>query len=296
MSVNQQNQAGLDLRGQPGGNIFNVAVPRVNNGALNQGTAAVTASIANLGAITTSDYQLKVLGGGAYTMVRLSDNFVTNITPPAVMPQTIDGMTINITPGAIAGDSFLIRPTANAARDIAVMTSDPAAIAAAAPIRGTAALTNLGTGIIGAGSVNMPLPLDPNLQAPVTITFNAGNTYTVSGTLSAPAVSPVTLPYTPGTLINLTYNGWTTQITGTPSVNDTFTMSANTNATGDSRNALMANLQTTGVLDGGTTRVGSLQSAGWESRLTNELADQLAQANMVAESVNGSNHIGRQPR
>ncbi|HEX5363885.1 MAG TPA: flagellar hook-associated protein FlgK [Gallionella sp.] len=289
MSVNQQNQAGLDLRGQPGKALFNAAAPRVDMGGLNQGTATVTASIANLAAITTSDYQLKVNGGGSYTMVRLSDNFVTNITPPAVMPQTIDGISVDISAGAIAGDSFLIRPTANAARDLAVMTNDPASIAAAAPIRGNATLTNLGTGVIGAGSVNMPLPLDPNLQAPVTITFNAGNTYTVSGTLSLPAVSPVTLPYTPGTPINLSYNGWTTQITGTPSTNDTFTVSANTNATGDSRNALlMANFQTTGVLDGGTTGIQAAYSqlVGRVGAKTNEFAvTSVAQTNMVAETI-----------
>lgn len=284
MTVNQQNQAGLDLRGQPGGNIFNAAAPRVNTGALNQGTATVTASIADLGAITTSDYQLKVVGGGNYTMVRLSDNFVTNITPPAVMPQTIDGVTINITPGEVAGDSFLIRPTANAARDIAVMTSDPAAIAAAAPIRGTGALTNLGTGVIGAGTVNMPLPLNPNLQAPVTITFDSATTYTVTGAVPAVVGSQ---PYVAGA--NITYNGWTTQITGAPSINDTFTVSANTNATGDSRNALlMANLQTTGVLDGGTTGVQAAYSqlVGRVGAKTNELAvTSVAQTNMLAESV-----------
>jgi len=283
MSVNQQNQAGLDLRGQPGKALFNVAAPRVDMGGLNQGTATVTATIANLGAITTSDYQLKVNGGGSYTMVRLSDNFVTNI---AAMPQTIDGISVNISAGAVAGDSFLIRPTANAARDLAVMTSDPASIAAAAPMRGNATLTNLGTGVIGAGSVNMPLPLDPNIQAPVTITFNSATTYTVVGAVPPPAGGP-NYPYVSGA--NIVINGWTTQITGTPSVNDTFTVSANTNASGDSRNALlMANLQTTGVLDGGTTGVQAAYSqlVGRVGAKTNEFAvTSVAQTNMVAETI-----------
>jgi len=51
-------------------------------------------------------------------MTRLTDNVVTN-------GLSVDGFTASIATGAMnAGDSFLIRPTANAARDIAVMTTD----------------------------------------------------------------------------------------------------------------------------------------------------------------------------
>lgn len=380
MTVNQQNQAGLDLRGQPGGNIFNAAAPRVNTGALNQGNAAMTATITNLGAITTSDYQLKVNGVNNYTVVRLSDNFVTNIN--GALPQTIDGFTINQASGvATAGDSFLIRPTANAARDIAVMTSDPASIAAAAPMRGVAGAidpatgallaTNKGTGTIASGKANLnpvsiaftsataytasdtstvpptvigagtiplvggpisfngwtvniapaPNPGDTfavarninspsasmlatpastntgagaasggalNWTTPFRLTFNAtAQTYTVTG--AVPDVSATPIAYTPGSPINLSFNGWTAQITGTPANGDVFNFGPNTNATGDSGNALlMANLQTTGVLDGGTTGVQAAYSqlVGRVGAKTNELAvTSVAQTNMLAESV-----------
>ncbi len=283
MSVNQQNQAGLDLTGKAGAALFTVAAPRVDRGALNLGTATVSASIADIGAITTSDYQLTVNSpaGSGYKMVRLSDKFVTNVP---TLPQTIDGITLNIGAGGLPGDSFLIRPTANAARDIALTTSDPAAIAAAAPIRGTSALTNIGSGVITPGVVNMPLPLDPNLQATVTIAFDSATTYTVTG-----AVPPVvgSVPYVAGA--NVTYNGWTTQITGTPSVNDTFTVSANTNATGDGRNALlMVGLQTKNIFNNGTTGIQAAYSqlVGNVGAKTNELAvTSLAQTSMLNESI-----------
>jgi flagellar hook-associated protein 1 FlgK len=150
------------------------------------------------------------------------------------------------------GDSYLIRPTINGARDIAVAISDTSKIAAAAPIRSNAVLANLGTGRISAGTVNAVLPVNANLQQPVSIVFdNPPTTYTVTGT-GVPS-SPVSgVPYTAGA--DITYNGWTIQITGAPVAGDTFTVASNTNATADNRNALLlANLQTRNTIAGGTT-------------------------------------------
>ncbi|HCJ50771.1 MAG TPA: flagellar hook-associated protein FlgK, partial [Gallionella sp.] len=147
---------------------------------------------------------------------------------------TVDGFTVNLDAGAMAaGDSFSIRPTANAARDIALLNNDPAKLATAAPIRTSAALTNLGTAKITAGTVNAPPPLNANLQAPLSITFTSATTFTVVG--AVPAVGAQT--YTPGQAIS--FNGWTTQISGTPVAGDAFNVAANTNATGDNRNVLL---------------------------------------------------------
>ena len=374
MGINQQNQAGLDLRGQKGAALFNVAAPRVDTGVNNQGNAAISASIADLGALTTSDYQLKVNGANNYTLVRLSDNFLTNIT--SALPQTVDGIKISLASGVpTTGDSFLIRPTANAARDIAVMTNDPAAIAAAAPMRGVASLANTGNATIGSGAVNLspvtisfsdpalppqtytvtdssgaaaPLtgnyvagnPIDYNgwtvqisgapgandkftvtrdlnsiatvamLAAPVStnvgtgvispasvnldwttpfsVTFDAvAQTYRVTG--AVPDVSATPFAYTPGSPINLSYNGWTAQINGTPATGDVFTFEPNTNATGDNRNALlMANFQNSNILDNGTTSVQAAYSqlVGRAGAKTAELAvTSEAQNNMVTETI-----------
>jgi flagellar hook-associated protein 1 FlgK len=383
MSVNQQNQTGLDLRGQLGGNLFHAAAPRIDVGAYNQGTAVLSATIADLGALTTSDYQLKVNGVDNYTLVRLSDNKVTNIT--SQLPQTIDGFTINVSGTATSGDSFLIRPTANAARDISVLTSDPSVIAAAAPMRGIAgkivsgALVseNTGTGMIGSGQVNMSSvtikfsdpalppqtytvtdssgaaatvtgnyvagnPIDYNgwtvqisgapgandvfnvvrninsptsaqmsaspavtnvgtgtisppsaavtWTTPFSVTFNASAvppTYTVAG--AVPDVSATPVEYTPGSPINLSYNGWTAQITGAPADGDVFNFVPNTSATGDNSNALqLAALQTTSIFANGTTSLESAYSqlVGNVGAKTNELAvTSEAQLNMVNESI-----------
>lgn len=252
-SINQQNQSGLDMNGVLGASLLNSAAPRVDNGVNNTGTASVTAAITNVSALTTSDYQLR-FDGANYTMTRLSDNVVTNLGATLVPAPTVDGFTVNLAFGAMAaGDGFLIRPTANAARDIALLTTDPLKLAAAAPMRTSAALANIGSAKISAGSVNAP-PLDAALQSPLSITFTSSTTYAVTGAVPAVVGNQA---YVSGQ--NITYNGWTAQITGTPVAGDTFSVAPNTGASGDNRNALlMAALQNQNLMINGTS---SLQSA-----------------------------------
>ncbi|PIY05349.1 MAG: flagellar hook-associated protein FlgK, partial [Gallionellales bacterium CG_4_10_14_3_um_filter_54_96] len=292
-SLNQQNQLGQDLQGVLGGSLLVAAAPRVDKGANNTGTATLSASIASVSALTTSDYQLK-FDGAHYTMTRLSDNALTNLGASLVPAPTVDGFTVNLDAGAMAaGDSFSIRPTANAARDIALLNNDPAKLATAAPIRTSAALTNLGTAKITAGTVNAPPPLNANLQAPLSITFTSATTFTVVG--AVPAVGAQT--YTPGQAIS--FNGWTTQISGTPVAGDAFNVAANTNATGDNRNVLlMAGLQKQNLLANGTTSfqgaysqlVGSIGAKTNELMVTSQAQDaMLTQTVAMQQGVSGVN-------
>jgi flagellar hook-associated protein 1 len=295
-SINQQNQLGQDLNGALGGNLFNVAVPRISPSANNTGTATVTGTISNVSALTTSDYQL-MFDGTNYTMLRLSDNSVTSLgTGPLTPSAVVDGFTVNITAGAMAaGDSIRIRPTADGARDIAMLTNDPAKIAAATPMRATAALANTGSATISSGTVNPPPPVTPdpahpltdlNLQQAVSITFdNPPTSYTITGTgVGLPAAN---VPYTAGS--NISYNGWTVQIAGTPSAGDAFNIGTNTNASGDNRNALlMAGLQTQNLMANGTASLGGLfsQLVGDIGSKTHEMdVTSQAQNNVVTQVV-----------
>lgn len=246
-TFNQQHQLGQDLYGALGGNFFVQPVPVVSNYTNATGTAVIGAAVSSYAALTGSDYSLKYNGAAGYTLTRLSDNTVTNY---AALPQTVDGLTIGVASGLPdAGDSFLIRPTANGAATIAVAITDPSRIAAAAPIRTNAALTNIGTGKASLGTVNPPPPVNANLQQPVSIAFNTPpTTFNVTGVGTG---NPVNVPYTAGS--DITYNGWTIQISGTPAANDTFTVVSNTNAPADNRNALLlAGLQNQKTLAGGT--------------------------------------------
>ncbi len=126
-TFNTQHQAGFDLAGAAGGAFFGAGVPTVGPSTANTGSAVVSASIANSGALTGSDYHL-AFDGSTYTLTRLSDDSTTTF---ASLPQSIDGLTLDLTGAAAAGDNFLIRPTARGAADFTVGISDPAAIAAA---------------------------------------------------------------------------------------------------------------------------------------------------------------------
>ncbi|MEK7792316.1 MAG: flagellar basal body rod C-terminal domain-containing protein, partial [Pseudomonadota bacterium] len=149
-----------------------------------------------------------------------------------------------------ANESFLIQPTQTAARDIEVLIKDTSEIAAAAPIRTNAAVTNKGNGTINQGSVN-PLPLDPNLQQPVTFTFHVpyDGQFDVTGIgTGLPATNQV---YTAGA--DISFNGFTVQINGQPAGGDIFTIGPNTSGKADNRNALLlGSLQSQNTLANGT--------------------------------------------
>ncbi len=250
-SINQQNQMGLDLNGALGGKLLNEAPAAVSANAANTGSGSLTAVNTNVSAMTGSNYQLKY-DGTNYTLTRLSDNTVTQLTAAQLaVGTTVDGVTITLSGNINAGDSFLIQPTANAASAISLLTNDPTKLAAAAPILASASSSNTGTGTITPGTVNTPLPLNANLQDTVTIQFTGATTYNVTDTTTGTTLAS-NQTYTPGQ--NITYNGWTTQISGAPAKGDVFTVSSNVGATGDNRNALlMASLQTQNIMANNTT-------------------------------------------
>lgn len=269
-TFNQQHQLGQDLNGALGDNFFTQPTPVINFNSGNTGTAAIDPPvIADYAALTGSDYSL-TYGTGGYTLTRLSDNTTIfanqatpNPAPPAVPPPAIpswDGLTLGaLTSGTPnVGDSFIIRPTVNGAANIGINLTDPAKIAAAAPIRTNATLANAGTGRISAGTVNTSSPVTPdpahpltdqNLRQPVTITFTSPTTFDVTGVGAGLPV--IGVGYVSGN--DISYNGWTTQITGAPASGDTFTVGPNSSASTDNRNALLlASLQTRNTLYGGT--------------------------------------------
>lgn len=293
-TFNDQHQLGQDLNGALGGNFFNVASPTAIPNTNNTSGAVIAASFSDVGLITTSDYRLQADGGGNYTLIRLSDN--ATLFSAAALPQTVDGLIISETvAGSLAGESWLIQPTRNGARDIGVVITDPAKIAAAAPIRTSAALANAGSATISAGTVNTGTPVTPDplhpttdldLQQPVTITFHTpyDGQFDVTGTgVGLPATNQV---YTPGG--NISFNGWTVQISGTAAAGDVFTIGPNSGGAADNRNAqLLSALQTQNTLAGNTASYQEAYSqvvsqVGNKSREVEVTAK--AQANLVSES------------
>ena len=273
-TFNDQHQLGQDLNGAAGVNFFKPLTPDVIARSTNGGSAVVSASVGDATALTASDYRLSYTGTG-YTVTRLADNTVTAY---ASLPQTIDGLSISLASGAAAsGDSFLIEPTRSAARNMAMNITNGAQIAAAAPMRAAAANANTGSGTISAGTVDAPPPQNANIRQPVTLTFTAAGTFSVSGTGTG---NPVGVAYTAGS--DISYNGWTVQIAGTPAVGDVFTIGPNSGGVADGRNALrLGGLQTQNMLSSGTA---SYQ--GVYSQMVSQVGSKTQQVNVMVETQN----------
>jgi flagellar hook-associated protein 1 FlgK len=279
-NFNDQHRLGQDLAGALGQDFFSISAPTVRPSSLNVGTGAPAVSIdaATIDRLSSSDYRLTFVGGGTpYQLTRLADNQVRSF---ASLPQTVDGITIALGTWTGAGapainDNVLIQPTRSGAGSIAVAFSDARQIAAAAPIRTATALANTGTASISAGTVNAPPPTHANLRDPVTLTFTSPTTFTVSG--ATPPVAGA-VAYSAGS--DITYNGWTTQITGNPATGDTFTIEANTSGVADNRNAaLLGALQTRNTMLGNST---SGPAASYQSAYAQIVSAVGSKANEVA--------------
>jgi flagellar hook-associated protein 1 FlgK len=245
--VNSQHREGIDLSGALGGDFFAVGDAETLANSLNTGSGTVSTTRADVGALTGRDYILEMTSGGWALRDSLTGASVPMTgTGAAGDPFVVDGLEIEVGGAADVGDTFLIRPTAGAITNMSVLITDPSEVAAAAPIRTAGDTGNTGTGSISAGEV-----LDSTnaqLRSPVTIEFLSANTYSINGAGS--------FTYTDGGDIDV--NGWRVQISGTPAVGDTFTVSDNTSGTGDNRNALaLADALKSPVLNNGTTSLGS---------------------------------------
>ncbi|MBK8891419.1 MAG: flagellar hook-associated protein FlgK [Dechloromonas sp.] len=287
-TFNAQHALGQDLNGALGGTFFAVGNPVALASSNNAGTAGVTAVLQDVSALTTSDYRLQYNGVAGpnenFLLTRISDGVTTAITfPTAGYPYSFnaDGVTLTISAGASLNDNWLVEPTRLGASNFGVALTDPARIAAAAPIRTAAALGNSGNGTISAGSVssvaNLPLP------GTVTLTFNAAlGQFAVSG--AVPAAGP--FAYTPGNSIS--FNGITFTIAGAPGNGDKFTVDRNTNGVADNRNALaLGALQTTNTLGKNASILGSQSTASFQSaysQLVSEVGNTARQIEVTAKA------------
>ncbi|MEP7064104.1 MAG: flagellar hook-associated protein FlgK [Betaproteobacteria bacterium] len=309
-AFNTQHRLGQDLNGNLGGDFFDVAVPSVQAATSNTGTAAVAAQIASAQSLTGSDYTLR-FDGSNYTLTRESDGTATTY---ATLPQTVDGMSISMASGAMAaGDRFRISATQDGASGIALALTDPAAVAAATPIRTASAATNVGTGSLGAAAVSNGYAAGP-LAAPLTLTYHVAGgsltgfppavpvTVTVNGVSTTyPPATPV--PFTAGATVS--FANMTFAMDGAPADNDTFGIARNTGGAGDNHNAHLLGALAESRLVGGTAsldgaygqlvaRVGTdTNQAGIESTaqaaiLTQALASQqaISGVNLDEEAAN----------
>lgn len=292
--INSQHQQGLDLDGNFSGPMFASPTVGVLGNAGNSVPApTVTADFVDTGNLTASDYELKAIGANTFTLTRLSDGQV--ITP---VSGEYDGMSLTLS-GAVAGDSWLIQPTRNAASNMDLLISDPRKIAAAGPIRAAQA-TNVGGGPNqGTAAISQPDYSNTNNLFPnglATITLEWGTTahggapgFTVTGGPGG------TIAYDPATQINgasfsfPTHGGMSFNITGAPAAGDRFIIENNSGGIGDNRNALkLADLQSSKSLLGATD--GGAETATFQgvySQLVSDVGSKTHQAEVNFKATDG---------
>ena len=278
--VNTVHREGMDLTGALGGNFFNTGAVGVVPATTNTSGAMAIATRVNLGAVTTNDYVVTRTATG-YTVRRqdTGTSVAFSGTGTNADPLLFDGMAVEVGAGVATGDQFVIHPTRDAIQGFNLAITDPAKIAAAAPLRTAASNANTGSGTIGKAEV---LAGGSTTLNPVDIVFTSATTYTVNG---GPAQT-----YTAGG--NIDVNGWRLQINGAPATGDTFTVRSNAGAVGDNGNAFaLADAMKSGVIEGGTVSVSSAVE-----RLTGNLGLQTRAAQMSRDaeaSVNESDLAAR---
>ena len=327
LTFNAQHALGQDLTGTGNidgdlgfvGDFFKIPDPRVIANKDNSATITVddiTASFAPPSApgspdytgnfstaLTNSNYQLQFTNGtGGYSLTRLNDNVVVSSgTLAAGASLTVDGVKIDVAALGSNGDKFVIKPSAEIARDLTVNTriaADPRLVAAAAPVKASPTITNAGSmtlsqGVVGAQEDGSQYDAS---ALPITLTASATQLSGVptgwravysDGSVVPPMSSPagtgnVALDIGSTTLSRLTFEGMSFEVNGKPAAGDTFKIERNTGGVQDSRNAvLLAKLQTQNTTGGGTA---SFQSSYARLVAENGIMTREAKVQMDARS------------
>ena len=237
---NELHRAGMDLRGQAGEPFFSRPAPEVlaNLGNAADGKPALV--IDDIGALSTSDYQLR-FDGNDWVLRRLQDGQVIGSIPPGGALD-FDGLSVDLdgVTGGERGDSFLLRPL-RVAGGLEVRVTDPRSVAAALPVQAQVGGDNAGNARVQTLAVDDPD--HPELRSAATIEFVAGS-YVVGGE---------SFPLDASGDTRIDHNGWSLVLRGTPQEGDRFEVGDNAGAVGDNRGALaMAQVGTQRGLAGGS--------------------------------------------
>lgn len=286
-AMNDQHKLGLDLDGNPGGNLFtqasfgaqNVLQP-VAPAIVNTGTSNLSLGIRDVSKFVASDYEVNFTSGTAGSITRRSDGVVTAFDFGTTNPVVIDG--IAITEGnlgsAAAGDRFLLKPFSTSATNIASQFSTPRALAVASPVVGMMGKTNGGS----LQQLGIVARTNPPTNVPVTLTFTGPNSYTRSDVAGA-------FTYTPGQPIEGTapattpLSQWSVKLQGVPKLGDTFEVRAITDPTlnvdlklNSGNAAALMNLRDLAMFDGAAMTdgyAGLISQIGIRAQSANYAAD-----------------------
>ncbi|WP_096084585.1 flagellar hook-associated protein FlgK [Agaribacterium haliotis] len=225
-SYNDMHHLGLDLNNNFGGDFFldvndrQVTLDRVIASSENPppNDRVMSLYIRDAGQLSTSDYRVEMVNDGLYTVTRLSDGaeLVRELLPGSYpFSVEFDGMELYFERGSFqAGDSFLLQPVRNGARDFESVLVSPDELAFALPLLTDASLGNRGSADISAGQLlslsdaagnALPLFATPGqISPPLLVNFISDSIYEVLDNSDPANPQPLNPPmsmrdYVPGT-------------------------------------------------------------------------------------------------
>lgn len=287
-SFNDVHRQGADLYGNMGGDFFTIGNPRITANSSNTGTASMSASFGDLSKLDGQNIVMK-FDGTQWQATRADTGATIPMTGTgtAADPLVLNGVSLVMSGTPAKDDRFLLQPTAGVAGSMEVAITDTSRIAAAAPIKGSAAMANTGTGKLT--GVKVTDAGNPALRNPAAIVFTSATEYTIDG------VGPNT--YTAGQTI--TANGWSFVLDGAPKQGDTFNIGPTPAGSSDNSNALLlakvedaktfnaGTVTLSGALGGLTTQVGAAARSAEYSLMAQQVITDQAQA--ARDSISGVN-------
>ncbi|AYF50173.1 flagellar hook-associated protein FlgK [Pseudomonas sp. 13B_2.1_Bac1] len=320
-AINSQLGQGVDLNGEFGASMFkdinNAASVALRSQAAqgNTGDASLGVTITDSSKLTNFDYKVSFNDGtnlNKVTVLRSDGKAMGTYDLSATPPPVIDGVTLTIKNGAAGvkeGDSFKVSPTANGAKEIGTVLTDPSKIAFAAPLQGEAGKSNQGTGTFTPPTLTVPIDIEGGADAaqlrvgiansmPVKMVFgdkaaDGTQSYTLSnakgepigtGTIVPGQANKITINVpmrdASGTLLDPAKSfSFDTTVAGSPTSGDSTSFSFNATGKSDNRNAqALIGLQTKATVGVGADGSGGLSLVGANSKLVSTVGAKAAAA------------------
>ena len=242
-SANAAQRAGVDYNGAIGADLFTMAPPRVDAHSGNSGGATVTASVDDVGALKGNDLVLRFDGAWSATRADTGESVAMTGSGTSADPFKVSGLALVVGGAPAVGDRYALRPTADAAASLRLALTDPAQVAAAAPLQARADTGNLGDARAASTTVTDAAAFAGFAGASVEFIDDSSYTINGAGPYAYAAGNPISDPAT----------GWSLSLAGAPAAGDSFTLARTPPRSSDNGNArALAALDQKGLLDGGT--------------------------------------------
>ncbi len=233
-SVNAVHQQGVDLNGNPGGELFATSSLVATPSRTNVGQPTLQMEVTDQSQVFAGGYELRYDGTTSqWTLARTDGS--ASITGAGALD--LDGIHVELGGAPKGGDWFALKGATGAA-GMRVLVTDGDKLAAAAPWSASVSAANLGSGQIAVRTN----PLAATIPAPVPASFviqaGVGGTYEVLDAADA-AIPPTVLasgPYVPGAWIPV--NGFDVQLSGSLQPGDKFTVQPTPAGMSDNANML----------------------------------------------------------